>query len=190
MHRSIRRLLLFLVLLVLLPAVPNRARAGTHHAHHHYLVGVRAFAATRHAAMLYQEAQNPPCDLRLARENALEMEQLANGIEAHLESLVEVMSGEERAAIATHLRRMQSLSRTARRRAAELGIWLDSALHSALGSGPAWPATRPCCVPFPMRWSPRCRSPVLRPSPRFPVPGVSRALSMVSPTTIPTVGPP
>ena len=55
----------------------GRAYASPNHAHHHYHMGVRAYAGTRHAPMLYQEAGSESCDPIPARENAAGMERPA-----------------------------------------------------------------------------------------------------------------
>lgn len=100
-------------------------------------MGVRAYAGTRHAAMLYHEARSESCDPMLARENAADMERLADEILARGRRLEAVLSEDEARVIGADLTRMQVLALRARRLAAELGVWIDEAMQSDAESGNA-----------------------------------------------------
>jgi hypothetical protein len=126
---------LTILVLVVLGAGPfglvPRALATPNHAHHHYHMGIRAYAGSKHAAMLHHEAAAPGCDLVLARDNALAMEALAHELVDRAERLVEVMSDEENAAIGGEVALMRFTALELRAGSAELGQWLDQALLAA-----------------------------------------------------------
>ncbi len=106
----------------------NGAWATANHAHHHYHMGIRAYAGSKHATMLHHELSEPGWNLVLARDNALEMETLAHEIERRADELTHVISDEEAVLISVDVARMSLTARQARRDAAELGVWLDDAI--------------------------------------------------------------
>lgn len=107
---------------------PTDLRATEHHAHHHYHMGVRAYAGSRHATMLHHEASAPGLDLVLARDNAIAMETLAHELLGRASGLEEVMTDEEAALIGELVGSMRRTALELRGQSAELGRWLDDAL--------------------------------------------------------------
>ncbi|MAF26817.1 MAG: hypothetical protein QF819_06800 [Gemmatimonadota bacterium] len=95
------------VLIALLAAAPAFATAN--HAHHHYHMGVRAFAGTRHAATLHYESWGGGMDLALARDDAADMERLAGEILERLERLEAVWTPQEARRINRDVASMKSM---------------------------------------------------------------------------------
>ena len=111
----------------LVTCLPQVALGTPNHAHLHYHIGVRAYAGTRHAAMLHLEASSEGLDPVLARENARDMERLATEILEQVNRLEEVMSPREREAIASEVAGMKEHGAAARRLSAELAGWIEEA---------------------------------------------------------------
>lgn len=110
------------------------AFATPNHAHLHYQMGVRAYAGTRHAAALHLEVSDPGCELTLAREDAVDMERLADELHARAVRLDGVLSEQEAAAIAGDVATMTALALEARRLSAELGVRIDETLEMQASS--------------------------------------------------------
>lgn len=113
------------------------AIATPHSAHLHYMVGVRAQAATRHAAMLHQEAADPALDLTLARENAIEMSRLAGEIGDWLIRIAAAQIPEELAQIKAEIAAMDESARAARVLSDQLLSKLDETLEANSATTPA-----------------------------------------------------
>jgi hypothetical protein len=100
----------------------------------------RSPGGCRHAAMLHLEAANPGCDPVLARENAADMERLGAELVARGDRLTALLSAGEAELIGEEMATMRALALTARLLAAELGVWIDTAL---VGQSPSSAAQQP-----------------------------------------------
>lgn len=104
-------------------AVPTPSVATPHQAHLHYMIGVRAYAGSKNAAMLYHEAIAPGLDLSLSLINAREMGRLAAEITPWVERIA-TESGEDATLIADELSIMRTRAASAQVRSAELEQWI------------------------------------------------------------------
>lgn len=123
-----------------LAAFPSLVAGTPHAAHLHYMVGVRAYAGTRHAAMLHHEAATEGLDLGLARENAVDMEELATEIGSWLDRIEKQQPPAERVKIAAQLATMKEKAASLRAQVASLAEMFDAAM--ATWKGPATAAVR------------------------------------------------
>lgn len=121
-------------------SIPSLAAGTPHKAHLHYMVGVRAYAGTRHAAVLHHEASAEGLDLALARENAVDMEELAMEIGSWLERIEKEQPPAERDRIATQLATMKEKAASVRAQGGSLAELFDAAMTN--WKGPATPAVR------------------------------------------------
>lgn len=101
-------------------ALPHLAAATPHQAHLHYMVGVRAYAGTRHAAMLHHEAASDGLDAALARDNAASMLELASEIGVWLDRIDAAQPAAEKVRIAAEMAAMRQSTRSARKLALDL----------------------------------------------------------------------
>lgn len=126
------RVLYLLASLAITALVPAVAAATPHHAHFHYMIGIRAYAGSKNAAMLYQEATAGDLDLRLALINATEMERLANEIAPWVDR-VAATPADEAALIADEIVAFRERDTSALKRATELRSWIEPTVAKAGG---------------------------------------------------------
>ncbi|MBK8229743.1 MAG: hypothetical protein IT349_19690 [Candidatus Eisenbacteria bacterium] len=102
---------------------PTPSAATPHQAHLHYMIGVRAYAGSKNAAMLHHEAIAPGLDLSLSLVNAREMGRLAAEIAPWVERIAKE-SGDEATLIADELSIMRTRAASAKARSEELESWI------------------------------------------------------------------
>lgn len=116
----------FILVFSLMLAAP--AAATPHHAHYHYMVGARANAGMNFAKQLYHEATQPgDLHLDLARQNAADLQRLAQEIQVWVAATEKVNPPEDAALIQSHLERMRDEARKLETDSRELGEWIDVA---------------------------------------------------------------
>ena len=117
--------------LLLLVAVwlgcPVMASAQTTHAHHHYQMGIRAYAGSRHAAILHHQAAQNKLLRSLALDNVSEMKTLAEKLVFYAKLISQIQSKAEQKAIGKELSDMRALGKDALQRSEVLWKLLHGA---------------------------------------------------------------